>query len=413
MKSRFNKILSVLLVLIMLVSAVPLSASAELSDNVEFSVIQLTKDGNVITAAIDLASGSFNSIDLAFETEGLVCQSIEKGDFDEASEALFASNPASNATNNIAIASFEGVAPGNLAVVTIEVIDDAYSFNVKATACEALEDDETVAVDPVITSDVSGFEHRYSAVVTPPTCTHRGYTTYTCPCGEKYKGDYVDSTGHSFTDWISVNEPDCVNYGFEYRYCLNCGDEETRSPEPNGRHSYKSVVTAPTCTEQGYTTYTCHCGESYVGDYVGSTGHTPGEWTVTVPATSVSNGTKVLTCADCPTVLETHSIPKFGSVSAVVIDDFSMQYKTTSALVPAIVADSGVEYTVTYSSSDPSVASVDENGNVNASGTGSAEITCTVTDENGNVVTDTATVEVKYVWWQWIIIILLFGWIWY
>ena len=38
-------------------------------------------------------------------------------------------------------------------------------------------------------------------------------------------------------------------------------------------HNYQSVVTAPTCTERGYTTYTCECGDSYVDDYVDATGH--------------------------------------------------------------------------------------------------------------------------------------------
>ena len=32
-------------------------------------------------------------------------------------------------------------------------------------------------------------------------------------------------------------------------------------------HSYVAVVTKPTVTEQGYTTYTCECGDSYVDDY--------------------------------------------------------------------------------------------------------------------------------------------------
>ena len=40
-------------------------------------------------------------------------------------------------------------------------------------------------------------------------------------------------------------------------------------------HDYTAVVTPATCTEQGYTTYTCKCGESYVADYVPAS-HTPG-----------------------------------------------------------------------------------------------------------------------------------------
>ena len=39
-------------------------------------------------------------------------------------------------------------------------------------------------------------------------------------------------------------------------------------------HNYESAVTPPTCTEDGYTTYTCACGDSYVGDTVTAPGHT-------------------------------------------------------------------------------------------------------------------------------------------
>ena len=38
-------------------------------------------------------------------------------------------------------------------------------------------------------------------------------------------------------------------------------------------HSYDAVVTAPTCTEGGYTTYTCSCGDSYTADETAPLGH--------------------------------------------------------------------------------------------------------------------------------------------
>ena len=38
-------------------------------------------------------------------------------------------------------------------------------------------------------------------------------------------------------------------------------------------HSYTAVVTEPTCTEGGYTTYTCSCGDSYVADETPALGH--------------------------------------------------------------------------------------------------------------------------------------------
>ena len=44
-------------------------------------------------------------------------------------------------------------------------------------------------------------------------------------------------------------------------------------PEPPHTHSYEAVVTAPTCTEGGYTTYTCDCGDSYIADETAALGH--------------------------------------------------------------------------------------------------------------------------------------------
>ena len=38
-------------------------------------------------------------------------------------------------------------------------------------------------------------------------------------------------------------------------------------------HSYQAVVTAPTCTEQGYTTHICKCGDSYIDTFVDAIGH--------------------------------------------------------------------------------------------------------------------------------------------
>ena len=43
--------------------------------------------------------------------------------------------------------------------------------------------------------------------------------------------------------------------------------------EENHTHSYTSTVTAPTCAEQGYTSYTCLCGDSYVDNFVEATGN--------------------------------------------------------------------------------------------------------------------------------------------
>lgn len=53
-------------------------------------------------------------------------------------------------------------------------------------------------------------------------------------------------------------------------FAVACDEDHT--------HDYQAEVTAPTCTEQGYTTYTCpEDGNSYVGNYVPALGHAPAE----------------------------------------------------------------------------------------------------------------------------------------
>lgn len=39
-------------------------------------------------------------------------------------------------------------------------------------------------------------------------------------------------------------------------------------PQPQHTHSYITTVKSATCTEQGYTTYTCSCGNTYNADFV-------------------------------------------------------------------------------------------------------------------------------------------------
>ena len=41
-------------------------------------------------------------------------------------------------------------------------------------------------------------EHSYTEVVTAPTCTENGYTTYTCECGDTYQDNMTEATGHAF-----------------------------------------------------------------------------------------------------------------------------------------------------------------------------------------------------------------------
>ena len=120
--------------------------------------------------------------------------------------------------------------------------------------------------------------HSYEAVITEPTCTEGGYTTYTCTlCQDTYVGDETEATGHN---WQEAN---CQSP----RTCLNCGITEGYV----GDHQYEAVVTEATCTEDGYTTYTCpFCGDSYTADYTYATGHSWQEATCEAPRTCLNCG---------------------------------------------------------------------------------------------------------------------------
>ncbi|MCD7753780.1 MAG: hypothetical protein LUH41_04450, partial [Clostridiales bacterium] len=225
---------------------------------------------------------------------------------------------------------------------------------------------------------VAATDHSYEAVVTAPTCTEQGYTTYTCSvCGDSYVDDYTEATGHSYTSEVTkvatctedgvttytcsvcgdtyteaiaatghtwdegevTTSATCTDEGVMTYTCTVCGETKTEAISATGHtavvdaavaatctetgltegshcsvcgaviveqevipalgHDYVAVVTAPTCTEQGYTTYTCsRCGDSYVDDYTAALGHAY-TGVVTKEATCTEDGVMTYTCSVC------------------------------------------------------------------------------------------------------------------
>ena len=90
-------------------------------------------------------------------------------------------------------------------------------------------------------------------------------------------------------------------------------DGTINEAEPPHEHSYEAVVTAPTCTEGGYTTYTCECGDSYIADETAALGHTEVEIPA-VEATCTETGlTAGVKCSVCGEILTAQKeIPALG-----------------------------------------------------------------------------------------------------
>ena len=77
-------------------------------------------------------------------------------------------------------------------------------------------------------------------------------------------------------------------------------------------HSYSSIVTPPTCTEKGYTTYTCECGDTYLDNETLAVGHSYGGWTVVREATETHTGLRERSCGVCGNI-QSEIIPKLDS----------------------------------------------------------------------------------------------------
>ena len=192
--------------------------------------------------------------------------------------------------------------------------------------------------DPLPPDDIH--EHAYTETVTKATCTEDGYTTYTCACGDSYTGEIVNATGHSWSDWVTIQEPTFEETGTAESVCAGCGavkfmdldklipdhthsytGEVTKAATCTAEgvktftcscgssyteeidkisHSYGKSVTAPTCTQKGYTTYTCSaCGNSYKDNFVNATGHSFGGYQSNGDATCTKDGTKTGSCSTC------------------------------------------------------------------------------------------------------------------
>lgn len=63
--------------------------------------------------------------------------------------------------------------------------------------------------------------HAYTATVTDPTCTEKGFTTYSCACGDTYTADEVEALGHEYVD--EVIEPTTESEGYTLHTCSRCG----------------------------------------------------------------------------------------------------------------------------------------------------------------------------------------------
>ena len=81
---------------------------------------------------------------------------------------------------------------------------------------------------------VEAHEHSYTAVVTPPTCTEKGYTTHTCSCGHSYVDTYTDALGHAWDSGTVTKEPTATETGIRTYACTRCHETKTETIPATG-----------------------------------------------------------------------------------------------------------------------------------------------------------------------------------
>ena len=180
--------------------------------------------------------------------------------------------------------------------------------------------------------------HDYKAHVIEATCDAEGKTIHRCDgCGSSFVTDYTSPLGHSWDKGTLVTNATCTGEGvMEYR-CTRCCCHRLDADPADGHipgapatctdpqlctrcgavlekalgHDYKSEVTAPTCTEMGYTTNTCsRCGDTNKSNYTEPAAHKPSDWIIDKEPTTDSEGSKHKECTVCGEKLETQPIEK-------------------------------------------------------------------------------------------------------
>lgn len=144
--------------------------------------------------------------------------------------------------------------------------------------------------------------HTYETTVKAPTCTEKGYTTYTCKCGDTYLADYVDAKGHAYTD--TVVAPTCTKDGYTLHRCATCGDTYQDSPKEALKHDLHEVIdTEATCGSDGEKHVECQregCIYKEAPVVIPMTNnHIWGEWVTVTEATDEAEGLEKHTCSVC------------------------------------------------------------------------------------------------------------------
>ena len=178
-------------------------------------------------------------------------------------------------------------------------------------------------------------EHSYGDwyTISESSCSDTGEDRRDCEYCNAFETRVSESLGHSHT--AEVTTPATHTATGVMTYTCHCGDTYTEVIAKLEGHTYKVVVTAPTCADKGYTTYTCECGDTYIADYVDAAGHASDEWVYDALPNIYESGKKHKECTVCGDVFEEDTVAekiipdvnsdgKINSIDALIILNISV-----------------------------------------------------------------------------------------
>lgn len=102
--------------------------------------------------------------------------------------------------------------------------------------------------------------HKHEGKVTAPTCSEKGYTTFTCSeCGDTYTDNEKSPLGHNMSVIIPILAPSCENEGQDMIKCSRCEYSEIYQTEATGHCDNDSNNVCDDCGKELSASSKCSC----------------------------------------------------------------------------------------------------------------------------------------------------------
>ena len=272
--------------------------------------------------------------------------------------------------------------------------------NEKCSVCDA--------VKPSSMTDIPTIPHNYESVVTAPTCTEAGYTTYTCAaCGDTYTADEVAATGHTY-EVTFVKDPTCAKDGYTTYTCA-CGDSyketipSTNHTNEDGSSALVEIPAVPaTCKNPGYTAgmvCTICNTQTVVPALTEKADHAWDNGVVTEP-TYTEQGYTTFTCENCGETKKDNFVPALEAEYTVAIRQPSItKIRCMDTIVLHTVVEGSDDYTVVWTADNENFVMTDLGDGkleITSAENGFTVFTATVYDAAGNEIgSDTVEMQSK------------------